>query len=337
MPAGPGGTLVYTLQLTNFGPSASTGMTVTDTLPLQGSFVSSTPGSPTCNEAGGAVTCSLPGLAVNASQMVTIPVTVNPGTFETISNTATVVGNEPDPVPGNDSDTEPTLVGLPIESELGHGSEPWADLESVGGLLDEDFYRIGQKAYSSYEVVVDGTSGDIGTGQGPELDRIGSDGVSVVQSAVSAGAGSSRSLRWENDTSGVIPDEYLRVESAGCTTTCGPESVYRIRAWDTTLVYPRYNNSATQVTILILQNTADVAVSGHVEFWDGSGALVAESAFNMGPRGAFVLNTATVASGVSGTLTVSHDGAYGVLVGKAVALETATGFAFDTALQPRTH
>ena len=307
-PVTPGGTLTYTLQLTNLGPSASTGMTVTDTLPPEVTFVSSNPGSPTCNEAGGTVTCNLPGLAPNAGQVVTIQTTVNPGTSGTISNTATVMGNETDPVSGNDSDTEPTAVGLVFESELVHGSSLWADLESAGGVADEDLFRIGQKAYSSYEVVVDATSGDIGTGQGPELDRIGSDGTTVLQSAVSAGAGSSRSLRWENDTSGVIPDEYVRVRSAGCTTTCGPESVYRIRAWDTTLVCPRFNNSATQVTILILQNTSAVAVSGHVQLWDGAGALVAEPAFNLGARGAFVLNTSTVAAGASGSLTLSHDG-----------------------------
>ena len=56
----------------------------------------------------------------------------------------------------------------------------------------------------------------------------------------------------------------------------------------------------------------------------------------MAPRTAFVVNTSTV-PGVAGagTITLSHDGPYGVLVGKAVALESATGFTFDTALDPR--
>jgi hypothetical protein len=31
-------------------------------------------------------------------------------------------------------------------------------------------------------------------------------------------------------------------------------------------------------------------------------------------------------------VTVLHDGAYGALVGKSVALEPATGFSFDTPL-----
>jgi hypothetical protein len=34
-------------------------------------------------------------------------------------------------------------------------------------------------------------------------------------------------------------------------------------------------------------------------------------------------------------MTLSHDGPYGSLAGKAVAVEPATGFTFDTALAPR--
>ena len=35
------------------------------------------------------------------------------------------------------------------------------------------------------------------------------------------------------------------------------------------------------------------------------------------------------------TATISHDGSYGSVVGKAVAVEPATGFTFDTAMAPR--
>ena len=57
--------------------------------------------------------------------------------------------------------------------------------------------------------------------------------------------------------------------------------------------------------------------------------------FGIAPRGTFVLNTSAVAPGVSGSLTVSHDAPYGALAGKAVAVEPATGFTFDTPLLPR--
>jgi hypothetical protein len=38
---------------------------------------------------------------------------------------------------------------------------------------------------------------------------------------------------------------------------------------------------------------------------------------------------------LSGSVTVIHDGSYGTLAGKAVSLEPATGFAFDSLLEPR--
>lgn len=49
-------------------------------------------------------------------------------------------------------------------------------------------------------------------------------------------------------------------------------------------------------------------------------------------RSTLVLNTATVPglAGQSGTITVGHDGRYGDLSGKTVALEPATGFNFDS-------
>jgi len=60
--------------------------------------------------------------------------------------------------------------------------------------------------------------------------------------------------------------------------------------------------------------------------------LLGSSNFSIAPRGALVLNTSTVAgaAGVGGTITVAHDGGYGGLAIKSVALEPATGFSFDT-------
>lgn len=40
---------------------------------------------------------------------------------------------------------------------------------------------------------------------------------------------------------------------------------------------------------------------------------------------------------MSGSTTMAHDGRYGDLQGKSVALEPATGFSFDTPLSYRPH
>jgi hypothetical protein len=59
---------------------------------------------------------------------------------------------------------------------------------------------------------------------------------------------------------------------------------------------------------------------------------VASQTFNLPAKNLLVLNTATIpaANGVSGSLSVSHDGRYGELAAKSVALEPATGFSFDS-------
>ena len=98
---------------------------------------------------------------------------------------------------------------------------------------------------------------------------------------------------------------------------------------------PRFNNSASQVTVLLLQNPGTEPVTGRIYLWHADGTVAAEVPFNLGAHGLLVLNTATVANGLSGTATVVHDGPYGGLVGKTVALEPATGFSFDSPLASR--
>ncbi|RME45097.1 MAG: DUF11 domain-containing protein, partial [Chloroflexi bacterium] len=55
-PVMAGETLTYTLEITNNGPSDTTGVTVTDALPAEVSFDSATPSQGSCSEAGGTLT-----------------------------------------------------------------------------------------------------------------------------------------------------------------------------------------------------------------------------------------------------------------------------------------
>jgi len=99
----------------------------------------------------------------------------------------------------------------------------------------------------------------------------------------------------------------------------------------------RVNNAGSQVTVLLLQNATGDSVGGNVYFWDTAGALIAPSAFTLAPRQLLVLNTATVAPGLGGAMTIAHDGRFGDLAGKTVALEPATGFSFDSPMVPCLH
>jgi uncharacterized repeat protein (TIGR01451 family) len=336
-PVAQGGTLSYTIVVTNLGPSSSSAMSVTDALPAEVSFVSSSPGEPACVHSSGTVTCALGALDPMASATVTIQVTVGLATG-TISNIAGVTGSATDAVPVNNVDSEATqLLPALAEGELVHGTQILADLAGVGPSADVDVYRISQKPYASYEVVVDGTSGDIGTGSGPSLERLASDGVTVLQASQPAGAGSSRSLRFMNTTGAPVDGELIRVRSASCGSDCGPEDVYRLRVFETTASIPRFNNSATQGTVVLLQNTSPDPMNGQVCLWDGGGILLHCRPFALAPRSVFVFSTFAVPAlaGKSGTAKVLHDGAHGALAGKAVALEPATAFTFDTPLRTR--
>jgi uncharacterized repeat protein (TIGR01451 family) len=97
----PGDIITYVITVYNNGPSDATGIVVTDTLPADVTFQSVTPGTPTCSGTG-TIVCTLGNLEANGTPLeVTIEVVVNQEVTGTISNQATVSGNEEDPSEGN--------------------------------------------------------------------------------------------------------------------------------------------------------------------------------------------------------------------------------------------
>ena len=113
-----GNALTYTLGVTNNGPAIATNVTVTDTLPTQVSYVSATSTQGTCSQAGGTVTCSVGAMTSGATATITITVTaVIRGS---VTNTASVSATQPDPVTGNNSNSNspPTLIISPTRVRI---------------------------------------------------------------------------------------------------------------------------------------------------------------------------------------------------------------------------
>jgi len=223
-------------------------------------------------------------------------------------------------------------------NEITHGFSQVHDLGvQPGPIADQDWYAITQEPFSSYEILCDGHTGDISDGLTNTLHRVDSTGT-VLQSSELYGSlvGRARSLRFANDTSTANSAEFVRVANAVCGTFCDTEDQYRIRAWDTTIAVPRYNNFGGQVTVLIIQNTGHFGVSGNARLWTttSGGVPVTTVAFTIVETAATVINLATVnggvANGTAGSITITHNGHYGELAVKAVALEPSTGFSFDT-------
>lgn len=229
------------------------------------------------------------------------------------------------------------------DNELASGSSQVHDLQNNGGVADQDWYLVGQHPYSSYEVIVDGLTEEVAsipaanTDDVIRVDRVTSAGGLLGSAAGISGIGAARTLRFRNTTATEITDQYVRVQSAvdGCTTTCTTNAEYRIQMRETTLMAPRFNNSGTQTTVLILQNGGPATASYSVRYWSTAGVLLATSSGSLGTRDSIVISTAGVVPALSGTITVDHTGRYGELTGKAVALEPATGFSFDTPLVPK--
>ncbi len=122
-PVDQGTNLTYTLQVTNNGPAVATGITVTDPLPSQVTFTSSSiaasQGSCAYNSGTTTVNCTLNNMSVGA--LVIITINVNAATFSSAtlsSNTATVAATTSDPNSTNNSSTAITTIQSPTAVEL---------------------------------------------------------------------------------------------------------------------------------------------------------------------------------------------------------------------------
>ncbi len=116
-PVTVGSTLTYSIQVQNLGPDVATGVTVTDQLPKGVDFVSATASTGNCARKGKKVTCDLGQLgvpAVDYSVPPTVTLAVIPRQTGVIKNTASVKGDQKDPVASNNKATATTgVVGPP--------------------------------------------------------------------------------------------------------------------------------------------------------------------------------------------------------------------------------
>ena len=214
----------------------------------------------------------------------------------------------------------------PAPTEIVHGTTLVADLvPPPGRSSDVDYYVMHHDPYSSWEVVIDAVSGDASPLQ---LQLLWTDGVIVDETAEPVGTGNALSLRWGH----AYPGQHVRVRNAACGSACGTDDVYRLRAYETTLVAPRFNKNFGQSSVIVLQNRSSATVSGYAYFFQPGGTTDFAQGFQIAPRATAVLDGTSFLEGFSGSLVVTHDAPYGGLAGKVVSLEPATGFAFDTPL-----
>jgi uncharacterized repeat protein (TIGR01451 family) len=117
---GTGGTLNYSITITNLGPDAANNATFADSVPAAITGVSAICGGAgggaacgTMNVAGNNVTSTIPTLPAGGSVSITVSGVANG--VGSITNTATITppGGVPDPVPGNNSASATTFIQAP--------------------------------------------------------------------------------------------------------------------------------------------------------------------------------------------------------------------------------
>ncbi|MCB1057057.1 MAG: DUF11 domain-containing protein, partial [Acidobacteria bacterium] len=125
-PPAPGDNVVYTIEVENLGPSDATGVVVTDMLPMGLTLVST---SGCAEDPSGAPTCTLGAIAAGANASFTLEAAAGAPPPVSVTNQACAAGNESDPVPGNDCDSEettfdatpPTVTNVDSVADSGDG------------------------------------------------------------------------------------------------------------------------------------------------------------------------------------------------------------------------
>jgi uncharacterized repeat protein (TIGR01451 family) len=329
-PVAPGQDFRYTLTVVNEGAFRATRVLAVAELP-HGVTLVALP-DPSCFSSDGrVVTCGSASLFPR--QVRTFPIDVRAATFTSVVLSARVEADQVDVHPANDEVEEQTLMRLALRGELSHGAS--RRLRLSPGDPAEDRFVVRVPARSAFEVVMDEGSGDLDGAQPVALERLGEDTSSVVQVGAALGTGTARTLRWQN-SSAETETHLVRVRSRGCTSDCGLDDTYRLRAWDATGSFARFNTTHDQEVVILVQNPAAAGVvNGTLWFWRGDGALLATRPFSLPARRSLVLQVASLLPGSAGSITLTHDAGYAGLVGKAVAIEPATGFSYDTPLVAR--
>lgn len=223
------------------------------------------------------------------------------------------------------------------ENLLVHGSQQRHDLQAaIAGLIaDLDWYRINTKANRSYEVRLFDVTSDVNM-EASRFQRVANDGTTIRQSGgqLVSGIGFNFALRWTQLTDEL---EFIKVTGLPSNTS---SARYSISFRETTLYCPRFNNSGTQTSVLILMGSnPDVSgvCSYRAVFVDEGSTVLTSVSGSVDSNDVDVVSLSGISAlvGKKGGAFVAHNCGYGGVKAKLVALEPATGFSFDTVCTPR--
>jgi len=147
-PVAVGSNQVYTIVVSNAGPVIATGVALSDTLPTGATFVTAAASQGGCTYSAGILACGLGTLNVGATATVTLTVTA--GIEGTMSNRATVGGNQIELSPGNNTVVSaaialnvPSIVTPPASQSVTNGGAATFSVAATGTNLRYQWRRNG--------------------------------------------------------------------------------------------------------------------------------------------------------------------------------------------------
>ena len=230
----------YDITVKNNGPNDATGVVLTDTLPTNSTLISTTGGTVT----GGVLTDDIGPLATGAS--VTIVLFVKPTAIGKFVDTATVTGNELDPVSSNNTATTATQTG-PIVA-------PDSDLQ-VSLTPDTSVVAVGSPV--TFLLTIGNNGPSTATGTTVTVQFPGSfQNIAVMpdQGGYTINPDNSVTI-----TTGVVPpSSATNVKLVATPTAVGKQDTTAIVS--SNVIDPNPNNNGATATIIVA-NAADLGVS----------------------------------------------------------------------------
>jgi uncharacterized repeat protein (TIGR01451 family) len=176
--AGPGDDVTYTLEIANHGPFVAPDVVLSDTLPAGVTFASASDG---CLHDQGSIVCTLGNVGVEATQQVSVVVTVDAGTGGRLTNQAVVTSTLDDPDPTDNAARIATYVGGPLPPPPGPSKElllppRWGSCIDRAELDGTDHRSLFCDLNGVYGLAADPYSGHIYWGQRNQIRRAERDG-----------------------------------------------------------------------------------------------------------------------------------------------------------------
>jgi uncharacterized repeat protein (TIGR01451 family) len=267
--------VVYTISVTNFGPSSASGVVVTDTLPAGVSFISASGGG--ANNAG-TVTWTL-GNLING-QVSNVTVTVTAPTSGSLTNVASVSTTTGDPNLTNNTSV-PVITTVTPVADVGIGKSGPASVLATSNVV----YTISVTNFGPSSA-----SGVVVTDSLPA-------GVTFV-SASGGGANNSGTVTWT--LGNLISGQVSNVTVTVTAPTSG--SLTNVASVSTPTGDPNLTNNTSVPVITTVTPVADVGIgkSGPASVLATSNVVYTISVTNFGPSSASgVVVTDTLPAGVS--------------------------------------